>query len=67
MIYVNCPQISHEKESNMMTFYQIYENKIDLLIVDPAYHKIEHISVCSDDTSNDYSLVQDMSFFLSWK
>ena len=40
MIYVNCPQISHEKESNMMKFYQIYENKIDLLIVDPAYHKI---------------------------
>ena len=37
------------------------------VIVDLAYHRIEHISVCSDDTSDDYLLVQDISFFLSWK
>ena len=34
MIYVNCPEISHENESNKMKFNQIYDSKIDILIVD---------------------------------
>ena len=50
-----------------MKFNQIYDSKIEILIAEPAYHKIKHISVCSDDTSNDYLLVQDISFILSWK